>query len=260
MENLCDLLFELSNEDRLRILIQLNKEAMNVTRLSKELWLTTQESSRHVSRLGEVGLTRKDVDGYIHLTPYGELSLRQLQGQMFTAKHRDYFKSHTLEHLPSEFVSRIGELANSTYIDDVMVTIHSVEETIREAEEYIWNISVPYIASSFPLTREAFERGVNARFIHTKDIVLPQRMREERAQSMVEHAISKARKSGRFDEKLINKIDLVLYMSEKEVAILTFPLQNGSFNFLGFTSTDEQTHKWCRDLFQYYWERAETKT
>ena len=35
MENLYDLLFELLNEDRLRILYQLNKEAMNVTNLSK---------------------------------------------------------------------------------------------------------------------------------------------------------------------------------------------------------------------------------
>ena len=50
MENLCDLLFEVSNKDRLRILLQLDEEAMNVTRLSRELGLTTQESSRHLAR------------------------------------------------------------------------------------------------------------------------------------------------------------------------------------------------------------------
>ena len=46
MENLCSLLFELSGEDRLRILHQLDKKAMNVTHLSKELDLTKQEVSR----------------------------------------------------------------------------------------------------------------------------------------------------------------------------------------------------------------------
>jgi hypothetical protein len=41
LENLCDLLFEVSNEDRLRILLQLDEEALNVTRLSRGLGLTT---------------------------------------------------------------------------------------------------------------------------------------------------------------------------------------------------------------------------
>jgi len=45
MENLCDLLFEVSNEDRLTILRKLSEESMNVTGLAKELGLTTQESS-----------------------------------------------------------------------------------------------------------------------------------------------------------------------------------------------------------------------
>jgi len=36
LEHLCDLLFEVSNEDRLRILQRLRGEAMNVTSLSRE--------------------------------------------------------------------------------------------------------------------------------------------------------------------------------------------------------------------------------
>ncbi|NIO36894.1 ArsR family transcriptional regulator, partial [Candidatus Bathyarchaeota archaeon] len=55
LENLCDLLFELSNEDRLRILYQLEKEAMNISDLSKTLELSTQESSRNLSRLSGIG-------------------------------------------------------------------------------------------------------------------------------------------------------------------------------------------------------------
>jgi hypothetical protein len=37
MENLCDLLFEVSNEDRLMILTRLGEGPMNVTGLSREL-------------------------------------------------------------------------------------------------------------------------------------------------------------------------------------------------------------------------------
>ena len=256
LESLCNLLFELSNEDRLRILIQLEREPMNVTKLSKELSLSIQECSRHVSRLDEVGLTKKDVDGNLHLTPYGELSLRQLQGQMFTAKHREYFTSHTLARLPSEFVDRIGELADSTYIDHVMVAVHNVEKTLREAEEYLCDINVPYIASAFTLIRAAFERGVKSRFIHTKDLVVPPSMREAHTRAWTDQTITRFTVSGVYEEKVMDKADLVLYMSEKEVTILAFPLQDGSFDFLGFTSKDQRAHKWCHDTFEYYWERA----
>jgi len=84
-------------------------------------------------------------------------------------------------------------------------------------------------------------------------------MREEYELVLDEEIINKIRMSGVREEKLVDKVDLVLYMSEKEVAILAFPLQDGSFDFLGFASKDGRTHKWCRDLFQYYWERSEGK-
>jgi len=257
MENLCDLLFEVSNEDRLMILTRLGEGPMNVTGLSRELAVTTQEASRHLSRLGEVGLTSKDSEGLHHITPYGELTLVQIRDVGFTSLHRDYFGTHVLSGLPVEFVCRMGELADSTYLDDVVIAIHSVEKVLREAEEYLLNINSPYIASTFPLIREAYERGVEGRFIHTRDFapnpVMEEQYREGRSK------IPLSRLSTLLEERLVDMMDLVLYMSEKEVAILAFPLQNGSFDFHGFSSEDPRTHGWCRDLFQHYWERAEPK-
>nr|MBC8462754.1 hypothetical protein [Candidatus Bathyarchaeota archaeon] len=46
IESLCDLFFEFSNDDRLRMLRRLQQDHMTVTSLSKELELTTQETSR----------------------------------------------------------------------------------------------------------------------------------------------------------------------------------------------------------------------
>jgi predicted transcriptional regulator len=175
----------------------------------------------------------------------------------FTSLHRDYFGTHVLSGLPVEFVCRMGELADSTYLDDVVIAIHSVEKVLREAEEYLLNINSPYIASTFPLIREAYERGVEGRFIHTRDFapnpVMEEQYREGRSK------IPLSRLSTLLEERLVDMMDLVLYMSEKEVAILAFPLQNGSFDFHGFSSEDPRTHGWCRDLFQHYWERAEPK-
>lgn len=43
---------------------------------------------------------------------------------------------------------------------------------------------------------------------------------------------------------------------EKEVAVVVFPLIDGRFDYFGFSSSDEQTHAWCRDIFTYYWKRT----
>lgn len=256
LEHLCDLLFEVSNEDRLRILQRLRGEALNVTSLSRETDLSTQETSRHLSRLSEAGLTLKDPEGLHHLTPYGTLVLRQLGATGFVSRHRDYFISHTLGSFPDSLVSRMGELEGCTFIDNVMVTVHRVEEILMEAEEYICNINVPYIASAFPLIRDSFERGVEGRFIRTREVDIPEVMRDERDRFIDEETVNRFRSQGVYEARFLEEPDLVLYMSEKEVAILSFPTTEGRFDLLGFSSSDEAAHAFCRDIFTHYWELA----
>ena len=255
MENLCNLLFEVSNEDRLRILLQLDKEALNATNLSKELGLTIQESSRHLSRLSRVELIQKDVEGFYHLTPYGELILKQLKGVAFTSQYRKYFVAHSLKRIPREFVYRICELADSTYVNDTMVAFTNVEKVIREAEEYLWVITNQYLPSNMPLHRKAYERGVKERNIEPKDWVVPARILERISEEISQNIIQ-MRATGVLEERILERLDVYLYLSEKEVAAVAFPLLDGRFDYLGFTSKDERAHKWCKDLFLYYWEKA----
>ena len=40
---------------------------------------------------------------------------------------------------------------------------------------------------------------------------------------------------------------------------VSFPTMDGRFDYLGFASTDEKAHEWCRDLFERLWESAEEK-
>ena len=46
-------------------------------------------------------------------------------------------------------------------------------------------------------------------------------------------------------------------MNEKEVATLNFLNPGGEFEYFGFTSTDRKAVEWCKDLFEYYWEKVE---
>ncbi|MFB0522699.1 MAG: helix-turn-helix transcriptional regulator [Candidatus Bathyarchaeia archaeon] len=261
LENLCALLFELSSEDRLGILRQIEKEATNVSGLSRKLNLTTQESSRHTSRLSDVGLAQKDSSGLYRLTPYGELVLRQLEGLMFVSKNKGYFSSHSLGHLPREFIYRMGDLAESRYVNDISLAYYNVERLMREAEEYIWVITDHSLLSTMPLYTDAFERKVNVRTIEPQDWVVPPEIKVGFRDLPGRHweAAERARADEILEEGLVERLDVYIYMSEKEAAIVCFPLLDGRFDYLGFTSTDERAQRWCKDLFQYYWERSHSR-
>src|SRR4030066_1779459 len=111
MQDLCNLLFELSNVDRLNILTVLKKKPMKLSHVSKRFGFTVPETARNVSRLQEANLIAKNVNGAFHLTPIGEEALQLLQGFKFLSKHKKYFTTHTLNPLPPEFISGIGSLA-----------------------------------------------------------------------------------------------------------------------------------------------------
>lgn len=255
MESLCDTLFEISNEDRLRILHQLDVEATNVTSLSRELDITTQEASRHLSRLGVVGMTLKDPDGNHHITPYGRLILAQLVGLEFATNNRDYFLTHLHEHLPLEFLNRMGELKDSLHVGDAVVSLYSIERMVRGAEEYIWSINFPIPISVFPLLTEAFGRGVRVRLMAPKDYVVHPLVKGS-VQDEDRDAIFRARADRLLEERFTERMDVQIWMSEKEVALVAFPKPDGSFDLLGFSSTDGSAREWCRDLFQHYWNDA----
>jgi len=260
LEDLCSVLFELSNQDRLRILHQLDKGAMNVTNLARELGLTVQECSRHVSRLDDVGLTEKDVEGLLHVSPYGRLVLKQLLGLKFTSRYRDYFATHSLAHLPRESVLRIGDLAASSYVGDISAAFHSVDKMIQEAEEYVWSITDQHLVSTYPLLRDALERGVKVKEIEAKGwVVHPKLTQEWYAKDAMRQDFLRARTTGLLEERMLERLDVYLYMSEKEVAAVAFTLPDGGFDYLGFTATDQRSHKWCRDLFQHYWDKARNR-
>lgn len=251
MQRLCDLLFEISNEDRLSILRRLVEEPMKVTGLSRELGFTNQECSRHISRLSEVDLTLKGADGSYNLSPFGELVLRMLPSLEFITGHREYFISHPLSSFPQVFVSRMGELMGSTLVDDVMVVFHNVEKVINEAEEYVWRITDRYLITALDELSAAVDRGVKVRLLEPKDIVYPPNWEGPGP------IIDEARVKGHFTRRVLEKVHVFIAMSEKEVAGISFPLEDGRFDYHGFTAIDENSYNWCRDVFEYYWERSE---
>ena len=118
IEHFHDILFELSNEDRFNILQSLTSDNYNVTNMSRHLALTTQEASRHLNRLAEVGLIMKSVSGEYELTSYGKLVLSQATGIMFATSNKEYFIDHKTDDIPLEFLCQLTKLRESKLVNE----------------------------------------------------------------------------------------------------------------------------------------------
>lgn len=237
MKRLCDLLFELSNEDRLQILMGLKSKSMKLSQVSKKLDYTVQETSRNLNRLVDSKLIRRNVDSTFDLTPYGEEALRLLTGYKFLSNNSEYLMNHAISGLPLEFTERIGELVGCDFTNDVMTTFHFVENMIEMAEEYLLFITDQILTTIIPAETEAVKKGVKVRLLVPSKISLPPG--SEKVFAREEKILDESRVTVKPQTKYLDKVDVCLCMSEKEVAGVSFPTLHGRLDHLEFRGLDE---------------------
>ncbi len=252
MDNYSSLLFELASDDRLNILLLLKKTPLKLSHVSAKLDFTVQETSRNITRLSEAKLIKKDVNGVFHLTPYGEEALNLLSGFRFLFKNREYFITHTLEALPPQFRNSVGMLDHSEFVNDVMITFHNIETMIAKAQEFVWILTDQVLASTIPYLVEAVQRGTQFHLLMQKEYMPTKSIRD-----IVSNPVfAKAVRTGKLDTKFLDKIDLFLCLSEREVAALAFPTAQAKLDYISFKSENTNVIEWSKALYIYYWNQA----
>lgn len=243
MKRLQKLLFELSSSERMNIMLELKRHRLRLSQISRKLDLTVTEASRHLQRLSETRLIQKDVDGQYGLAPFGALVLSLLSGLGFVSKHQDYFVEYDVSHIPYEFVERIGELEEGAYVAETLRNLEEGENRIRQAREFVWILSDQVLASSIPPLVEKVKAHFDLR------IILPEGKFPPESISRLPSTVPGIKK------RVLPKVDVVIVLTEK-YAVFCLPTRSGKIDYTGFTGKDPKFHKWCRDLFLYYWGMA----
>ncbi len=251
-----DLLFEVSNEYRHGILLLLGKKAMRITDIAKEMDLNNPEIRRHISRLRDVNLIQRDIEGYYHLTPYGETSLLLFQEFEFLSSNSEYFMTHSLSRIPTWFVKQIGELSESINLADAMDFFRHMENLFKESKEYVWLLVDQFPMNSLSTIVETINRGVRFRIIEPRERVLNPDL--DAMTSEETRALIRTRKTPLVEQRMLDEVNMLLFLSDA-CCVLAFPTPDGQFDFKGFTATHDSSLNWCRELFQYYWDEAETR-
>ncbi|MEM0117844.1 MAG: transcriptional regulator FilR1 domain-containing protein [Conexivisphaerales archaeon] len=239
-----ELLFAVSNQDRLKILKEVSRGRKRLTQCSKLINATNQECTRHLHRLYEQGLIEKDQVGFYKITPFGRILLQSLRATEFIAQHKETFLTHELSYLPAHFVERIGELSEGMFVDNISMILRYIENAMMQANEFLWLMSDQPIVTGESIATSALTKPIPVRLI-TTDVV-----------DRKELSIIKERLGSRAEIGTLSDVHIAMVINE-QAAGFCLPDLSGKVDFrTGFAGADFQFIRWCTELYQYYWERS----
>ena len=255
-ENLAKNLFEISSEQRLRILLLLLKKNNTISVIAKELGATVPEVFRNFERLVKAGLIGKESDGSYHLTLHGKTVCTNLPSLLFVSNFKKYFQNHSFGDLPTKFIQRIGSLSEANHIKGVVKVLETWKKIHKNSKEYIFNIlaEVPYSSDIIEVVVEKAKSETKIRSIFSENVIIP----DERKEVFEKLNFKKFIEKGTIERKMIKDVKIVVLVNEKE-ACLMFPGTDDTADMSEMLySNDKNFHEWCLDYFNYCWEKSNT--
>ena len=241
-EEISKVLFELSSTRRANILFKIQKESLKMQQIAKSLDMTVTETFRHLQRLTDAKLVEKQVDGTYAITSFGNLATGFLSGFNFILKHTDYFLEHDVSCIPYEFVNRLGELSAAEFGIEPIAGFNRVRKMVSEAEKYLWTMAEQVDSSTQQPIAEKAPKGLDFKFIMQGNLA-----------ATFTNVKDTAVLTG---SRVFQHIPVTLVINENEASV-TFRTRSGTMDYMGLHGSDEKFLKWTRDLFMYYWEKAQ---
>ena len=253
---IAEIFTELASETRCAILMSLDKKPLRVSSMARALEITAQDVFRNINRLLETGFVRRGVDtsdgsGTFQLTELGRLAVKQIPYFTVLNKHRKLLEDHTFSDIPQKFVQRIGVLLNCEVIENVTPVLEKLKKLELGAKEYLKIV----VSQAWPeegriLTDRAMN-NVDVWTIIGRNTVFPREVIENVRPNIVD-----MQKSGKIKGKMVEKVNIAVYISDSQSAIM-LPSTKGevdmSMLLFGF---DPMFNEWCHDIFNHLWERA----
>jgi predicted transcriptional regulator len=236
------LFFELASESRLCILHELQKENLKMQEIARRLDVTATEAFRQLERLSTASLVQRQPDGTFALTEYGKLVLQISTSLDFISKYKEYFSTHDLMRLPSQFVSRLGQLSLAELGMDTIANLNRGTQAFTEAKQYAWGIgegSIP--AFMIPVMNQRVQQGIEVKML----------IQEDRLPA----GASLSQMPKNVELRAVSDLPALVVLTEKYAAIC-FRQIGGRIDYAGFSGNDPAFHNWVKDLFLYYWDKA----
>ena len=226
------LFYELASESRFSILQALKSNVWKMNELAKELDLTTTETFRQLQRLTEAALTKKQPEGTYAITEYGRLILQMTLPLAFLHKNKEYFLTHDVSLLPSQFIMRLDELSKAELLSGMVESTTKISTMIGEAKEFMWGISPEPLMQQLDVISSEVPQGCEYRVLSPQ---LPKKL-------------------ANLENRTFLNPPIVMAMTEKQAAVC-FRLVGGKVDYACFFGDDVLFRDWAKDLFLYFWDK-----
>ena len=245
---------ELASEQRISIIFRLLEKKSRVTPMAKKLDVTAQEISRNFDRLANMGIVKKERDGYFHLTTYGKAICLQIPAIAFLSNNKKYFIEHDFGSIPEKFIHRIGSLEKTKRVEGVVKVFEKWKNIYKNANEYVFDIisEIPLDLTEHLIKR--VKKGVKYQTVISETAKIP-KGRKKLWGSLGYYDL--------LDKDLIRRrmrknVKVSVIVNEKE-AVLMFPTKKGEPDLREiFYGNDPLFHEWCIDYFKYIWNASDS--
>lgn len=245
---------EIASEQRMKIILILLEQKLNLSQTAKKLDATVSEVHRNFNRLLDSGIVLKDADGNYELSLYGKTLCDQIPSILFVSQNKKFFKEHNFGSLPTKFIQRLGALNDSQHISGFVVILEKWKEIHNNAKKYIYNIlvEVPYSKDVTEILSSKLKEGVEIHSIFSEEAIIP----HQRSEVFEKENFQKHIKDDILQRKMNKNISIVTALNEKEACVI-FPKQDGKSDMSEmFYSSDPLFHEWCVDFFNDSWNKS----
>lgn len=253
MSNLTELMFEVFSSGRLSILQLLNGRNLRFTDLSRQMETSDAELSRNLRRLLDSGLIEKHSSGAFENTPLAKVILTFIPGLEVLTKHMDYFRSHDITHLPKELILHLDSLSEAHCISEPFKIFAAIEQVFSSVEKLFYGLWV--FGREF-LTREEISHTVRLKESILNNGTEVRSLLLEKELPIFTRAFPEL--SALVHVRVLKDTPVSLALSDAS-AIVFFTDRSGRLDFnYAFFGEDEGFLRWCRDLFVWYWDHAQS--
>ncbi|MEM0160353.1 MAG: hypothetical protein QW258_04485 [Thermoplasmata archaeon] len=243
--DLAELLFELSNEHRLKILSILSCNNQNLKDFSKNMTIPKPEIYRNLKRLISAGIIYKDNKNEYALTTSGKIIMMQLQNFLFLENYSNILENHDLNFIPIQFQASIGELKSIKIVVGTIEGFNLTVERFGKAHKYEHIMTKEIFTSFIDPIKKMIENGVEIKLLLQKNA-------EKEFFDVLESIGYK--RNGKIRTRFVDTVEMAILVDENS-GEFNIPFSDGNIDYsTTFYAERENEINWVNNLFKYYWD------
>lgn len=248
--NTTDLFFALSSDTRKKI-IQSPLEKMSISEISKITNQSPQALHRHLKILENSNIIKKNNNGSVEISEYGQVISRYIQGFDFLFKNSEYFKEHDFGDTPLFLRKGLSCLSQSEFVGNQVSVFARWRKMVFQSKRFACLVLGEAPIDLADVISKKIASGLMVKIIFGGNTIFP-----ENSEFVNLLALHLPVSQENIQRRMCKQVEVSLIMTENQAAIM-FPGKNsGSDMGQMFIGKTKDFLEWCNDFFNYKWQNS----